>query len=253
MMEVLIDETESTNTLARTMIDSLGDMSLVRARSQLAGRGQRGNSWEAEPGKNLTISLIFKPEKFPAIRQFELSECVALGVSDTLREYGIQSKVKWPNDIYVGDGKISGILLENAVMGSDLMYTIAGIGLNVNQRVFLSDAPNPVSMSGLTGREYDLEEVCRALVDNIRDRVEGITASGDPIVASCQHAEFKNALWRGDGKFYPFLDMRGKTPREFEGKIVDVLPVGLLKVEERGSITRDFGFKEIAYVLNTKG
>lgn len=252
MREVLIDQTESTNTLARAMVGTLDHMAVVRAICQSAGRGQRGNSWEAEPGKNLTLSIVLKPEGFPALRQFEMSECVALGVVDALSEYGIKAKIKWPNDIYVGDRKICGILLEHSVMGTDLQYSIAGIGLNVNQLKFISDAPNPVSMTQLTGKEYDLDKVCAILTDAISDRITLLTG-GDAIAAACRHAEFKNCLWRGDGKLYPFDDLRYGSPRRFAGRIADVLPTGLLRVGSADGVTVDFGFKEIRFVLDSAG
>ncbi len=151
MKILLLEETDSTNTYVSVHADSLDDMTLVAAHSQTAGRGQRGNSWESEPGRNICATLFHRPAGVPARVQFAVSEATALGVADMLAHYGIEARVKWPNDVYVGDRKICGILIENAVAGCDLLHCRIGIGLNVNQTVFRSDAPNPVSMAMLLG------------------------------------------------------------------------------------------------------
>ena len=115
-----LEETLSTNSYASARAAELEDWTVVSARRQTAGRGQRGNGWEAEEGKNLTFSVFFRPENFRARDQFALSEAVALAVVETLAGEGIEARVKWPNDIYVGDRKICGILIEHAVMGMNV-------------------------------------------------------------------------------------------------------------------------------------
>ncbi len=156
---LLLEEVDSTNSYVAVHAAELEDMTMVIADSQTAGRGQRGNSWESEQGKNLTFTLLYKPQGIAPREQFAISEAAALAVADFLVESGMEAKVKWPNDIYAGDRKISGILIEHALMGQTIQHTRIGIGLNVNQREFRSDAPNPVSMVQLLGSESDISRV----------------------------------------------------------------------------------------------
>ena len=141
---VHIDETDSTNRWLKD--NGEGDMVVV-ASYQTAGKGCGTNSWESERGKNLTFSLLIHPEGMPANRQFHITEAVSV------------AEIKWPNDIYVGDQKICGVLIENRLQGSDIKDSIIGIGLNVNQTAFVSDAPNPVSLYQLTKLKTDLDEL----------------------------------------------------------------------------------------------
>jgi len=127
---------------------------------QTAGRGCGTNRWESERGKNLTFSMLVCPQQLPANRQFRITECVSVALCETLECY-INNKVeiKWPNDIYVDGKKVCGVLVENTLSGGMVKDSIIGIGLNVNQAVFLSDAPNPVSLYQLTGQMFDREAV----------------------------------------------------------------------------------------------
>ena len=121
---------------------------VVSTYNQTAGRGQRGNSWESEPHKNLTFSVLLKPQHIIAREQFYISEIVSVAIVNTLRKYIIDQPIaiKWPNDIYVNDDKICGILIENTLSGYSISQSIAGIGININQQTFLSNAPNPISL-----------------------------------------------------------------------------------------------------------
>lgn len=249
METVFIEETDSTNNWIAQNEKNLTAPVVVRCHTQRAGRGQRGNSWESEPGKNFTGSVLLKPESFPASRQFLLSEAVALAVKDTLEEYGIKAKVKWPNDIYVGNKKICGILVEHVVTGCNITRTIAGIGVNVNQECFYSDAPNPTSMVIETGRIYNLEEVSEKLGENIGRRV-GIPdtlADGISVNPESLHSEFTASLWRNDGQFHPFIDKkRGET---ILARIENVGFDGMLTVTTDSGEKREFAFKEIEFVI----
>ncbi len=235
-----LDSTPSTNAYVGAHADTLEAPAMVSARSQTAGRGQRGNTWESAPGENLTVSVLLRPEGVEARRQFSISEAVALAVTDTLARYGIGAKVKWPNDIYVGDLKICGILIEHSLYGPDIRRTIAGIGLNVNQTLFLSDAPNPVSMRALTGREYDLEEVEQVLGDSIEARMR--------IIATEQgrertHGEFMARLWRGRGEW----EWRRPDGGRFRGSISSISELGMLTLRHAAPPHQEetFAFKEI--------
>lgn len=226
----IIEECESTNSaISREAPHGYALMAL----RQTAGRGQRGNSWEAEPGRNITLSLMLRPEEIDVSRQFEISEAVALGIVDLLRSLGLEAvSVKWPNDIYVGNRKICGILIENALSGNRIARSIAGIGLNVNQTEFRSDAPNPVSISQLTGKEYDLRELAETMVSNILGRL----ARGD------NHAEYLRNLWRRTGEHLWQLP----DGTRFSASIITVAPDGHLHLTNR---TEPFAFKEVSPLL----
>ena len=151
------DTVGSTNDVARGAEYHEGD--IVWADFQTAGRGQRGHTWESHKGENLTFSVVLEPTFLPVKEQFMLLEAVALSLKDFFAEQGVKTAVKWTNDIYVGDSKAVGILIEHAYRGDSLARTVVGIGINVNQTEFSADIPNPISLSMLTGRKYDLNSL----------------------------------------------------------------------------------------------
>ncbi|MDE6007795.1 MAG: biotin--[acetyl-CoA-carboxylase] ligase [Muribaculaceae bacterium] len=243
-MEIIsVDVTDSTNSLVKELAKRGSGECLVYAIEQTAGRGQRGNKWESEPGKNLTASMLLFPKDILPSEQFVISEAVALGVVDILGEMGIDARVKWPNDIYVGDRKISGILIEHAVMGRSIMHTVAGIGLNLNQSKFISDAPNPVSVVQLNGKECDVSKAAVSLAEAVKRRIPL-----DKMEMRLLHEEFLSKLWRGDGNLHPFLDKN--SGKRFRGKIMDVGLDGLLRVMDDEDTLHDYAFKEVEFLLD---
>lgn len=178
MMNIqMFDALASTNQYCELLnLSEVEEFTVIVARRQTAGIGQRGNHWEAEPGKNLTFSLVLKPVFLPIADQYQLTKAVSLGVADWLTPLVPQGegrvRIKWPNDIYVDDRKICGMLITNRVTGDRLSASIVGIGMNINQRVFPDWVPNPTSLSLLTGREWPLEEMLAGLLSAIRRRYE---------------------------------------------------------------------------------
>lgn len=234
----------STNSELASM--EAADWTVVYTHCQTAGRGQRGNSWEAEPGANVTLSALLRPRELAARDQFMISEAVALAVADTVRhfgELGDRVAVKWPNDIYVDDRKIAGILIEHSITGSLISRTIAGIGLNVNQTEFRSDAPNPVSLSQLTGLRYDVEEVMRYLCEKLYELVE---YAENPAKRAGLHRQYRRELWRGEG-YYPYTD--AAAGERFMARIADVASDGMLTLEDSDGMLRRYAFKEVAAEL----
>ena len=249
-----IEETDSTNRwlrdylasdkhgLARTsssvrVSPSLSDAIIVVAEYQTAGKGCGTNSWESERGKNLTFSMLIHPEGLPANEQFHITEVVSVALCETLESY-INNKVeiKWPNDIYVGDRKICGMLIENRLQGSAIKDSIIGIGLNVNQRVFMSDAPNPVSMYQLTGQETDRD----ALLNQFLEVYERVSCS------KTSRFDYRKRLFR-KGKDSLYED---KTSR-FTARLTDVLPDGRLLLVDKTGQERTYAFKEVQFVIKS--
>lgn len=229
---VHIDETDSTN---RWLKDHGEGTMVVATDYQTAGKGCGSNSWESERGKNLTFSMLIHPDGIAAREQFHITEVVSVALCRTLRPY-IYNKVeiKWPNDIYVGDRKICGILIENRLQGNVIVDCIIGIGLNVNQRVFLSDAPNPVSMYQLTGQETDREALLADFLQTFDQEWQNKTNG----------SEYRELLYR-KGKDGLYEDKTGR----FVARLADVLPDGrLLLVDEEGK-ERTYAFKEVSFII----
>ncbi|MDE6651219.1 MAG: biotin--[acetyl-CoA-carboxylase] ligase, partial [Paramuribaculum sp.] len=240
---IWVDEAGSTNSvladMSRQGVACDGDV--LAARAQSAGRGQRGNSWESEPGANLTFSMLFSGRGYDVSRNFMVSEAVALAVADVVAEEicgsGERVCVKWPNDIYVGDRKVCGILIENVLSGRTVERCIAGIGLNINQKQFVSDAPNPVSLFQIDGKERSVEDTLVRLTGRILEYMEEVESL---------HSRYMSRLWRKDG-FYPYDDnLRGER---VEARIADVLPEGQIVLELRNGECREYAFKEVSAVL----
>ena len=232
-----IDETDSTN---RWLKENGGEAAMVVvAEYQTAGKGCGKNSWESERGKNLTFSMLVHPCEHPlriqAKEQFRITEVVSVALCKTLQPY-IYNKVeiKWPNDIYVGDKKLCGILIENRLQGSVIKDSIIGIGLNVNQQVFLSDAPNPVSMWQLTGQETNREVLLEAFLQAFNEAWESETIS----------KAYRQRQYRREG-YHAFCDKDGR----FEAKLRNVLNDGMLVLEDREGQRRNYAFKEIKYII----
>ena len=158
---IWLERVDSTNDEARRHISEIDNLSVVSALEQTKGRGQQGNRWSSQPGENLTFSLVVKDFRIKANEQSAISQTTALSLVDLLSRHEIKARIKWPNDTYAGDEKICGILIENSLKGSEIDWSIIGIGLNVNQTAFPEDLPNPTSMKLCTGNSnpYNTREI----------------------------------------------------------------------------------------------
>ncbi|GAA3921657.1 biotin--[acetyl-CoA-carboxylase] ligase [Hymenobacter algoricola] len=238
---IWLPECASTNAEAQALIlkNSATDGCTVITDKQTAGRGQRGNGWEAAPGENLTLSVIWKPSFLAATEQFQLSQAVALGVLDwvqTLLGPDAALRVKWPNDIFYGSQKLGGILIENTLSGAKIQYTIVGIGLNVNQREF--GAPTATSLAGLTGRSYALPPQAARLLECLERRYLQLRAGR----VSQLRYDYLQALYRYQER-HPY-EVGGQ---QVTGQIVGIDETGRLAVEINGQL-RSFGLQEIRYI-----
>ncbi|MDX9772477.1 MAG: biotin--[acetyl-CoA-carboxylase] ligase [Bacteroidales bacterium] len=236
------EKVSSTNLIASAMIrdEKPTEGTVITASFQESGRGQTGNIWESESGKNLLMSVILFPFMIKPEEQFVISQMVSLAVHDLVSMYTEEARIKWPNDIYVGDDKIAGILIENSIMGETLGSSVAGIGLNVNQTLFRSNAPNPVSLAAITGTTHDLREITGELI-RLLDHRYGMMLNGKKTFPV---GEYQAALYRS-GEWHHYVDATG----QFEGRIESVRSDGMLVVSRKNGIIREYAFKEIDYIL----
>ena len=228
----------STNRYCEALdLAEVEDFTCYWALSQTAGIGQRGNHWEAEPGKNLTFSLVLHPTFLPADRQFKLTEALSLALCDCLKDTK-DLKVKWPNDIYVGKRKICGTLVSTRLQGAQIASAICGIGLNVNQTVFPDWVPNPTSMALLTGEEYDLEPLLKKILACIEKRYNDLKAGIDLEPEYLAHLLNINVTAR-----YIYNE------EELTATITDIDPHGRLLLTTSDGRHLCCGMKEISFIL----
>lgn len=239
---IFIDQTGSTNSLLAELCnhEEVAELTSVYTSFQTHGRGQRGNSWESEDGKNLLFSFVMYPHFVAINKQFILAEITALGIKEVLSDYTDEIRIKWPNDIYWRDKKICGTLTENDLTGNVISRCISGTGINLNQKAFTSDAPNPVSLSQITGQEYDIESILHRIMERISHYYEQLKANRNEEIMQA----YKEALYRREG-YYRYRDNGG----EFEARFIDVEPIGRLILEDRQGKERKYMFKEVEFVL----
>ena len=237
-----IRETNSTNNYLKELLQTqnVDEGTVVWADFQSAGKGQRGNGWESEAGKNILFSIVLFPGFIKAGEQFILSQIVSLAVANCLQEYTEGISIKWPNDIYWNDKKICGILLENTILEDNIGHSVAGIGININQENFRSEAPNPVSLKQITNRDYNLEEILKTVVDNINAYYQQIKiGKTDSLIK-----QYKESLFRKDG-YHLYND----GISDFLARIQDVDSSGLLILKTKEGEERHFAFKEVKYII----
>ncbi len=237
-----IDFTTSTNDEARG--SQYGHMDVVWAERQSAGRGQRGHTWHSNEGVNLTFSAVLKPSFLTAVEQFMLSEVVALSLVDTLADYGVECRIKWTNDIYAGDRKIAGVLIEQSLAGDRIARTIVGVGLNVNQREFPADLPNPTSIVVERGAECERSEVLNAFLRHLEKWYTRLEQDERELVETAYNAR----LYRRD-EFHEYALPSGER---FEAAIRGVRATGHLCLEHRDGTFGDYAFKEVEFVIGRK-
>lgn len=235
-----LSSVDSTNNYLMAYKPREGEtMTVVYADEQTAGRGQGSNHWESEPGKNLTFSVLVHPTMVPVMRQFLLSEAGALALWDVLGQYlgADDVKMKWPNDIYWKDKKISGTLIETRLGGGHVKDCVYGTGIDVNQEKFVSDAPNPVSMKQILDHDVDLKELLNKIIDSFKKYYAAIENGEYAAISELYHS----GLYRAHG-FHRYKDKDG----EFEAAIVEVEDSGNLILRDREGCIRSYAFKEVA-------
>jgi BirA family biotin operon repressor/biotin-[acetyl-CoA-carboxylase] ligase len=206
---------------------------VVWADYQTAGKGCGTNTWESERGKNLLFSILLHPEDIPVNRQFHISMAVSLAVCEALGRHIGDVSIKWPNDIYWRNGKICGMLIENTVQGSRIKESIIGVGVNVNQRVFHSQAPNPVSLWQICEHETDREQLLHDILRYFENYI------GQDV-----RSRYLSMLYRRKG-FHPYTDVNGA----FMAELVDVEDDGHLVLCDEAGQQRRYAFKEVQFVV----
>ena len=240
-----LDETDSTQSVLLGHIQEYDNLSVVAAKLQTAGRGQRGNRWLAEKDENLTFSMLLKFgdgkfPTFPAADQFRITEAATLGVASYLDSSGLDCTIKWPNDIYIRNKKICGMLIENVLQGREIVSSVVGIGLNVNQKDFPPQLPNPTSMTHHTGISYNLHDELEKLCGHLRNSFLKNMLREDV------NPDYEARLFR-KGSFHEYV--RCSEGVVFEARILGVTPSGKLRTENIKGELEEFAFKEISYII----
>lgn len=243
MKRIALDETISTNRYAKELPeDESHELTLVTAEFQTAGRGAGTNRWESERSQNLLFSLISYPKGLLANQMFALSEVTALAIRDALSSYTPGFQIKWPNDIYYNDKKISGMLIENDLRGKWVHRSIIGVGVDINQTRFLSDAPNPVSLAQILGKAVERNQVLNSILLQF-NHYYGMMEREQ---FSELHNRYMQHLYRRNA-LHPYADATGT----FQARIIDVEPTGHLVLECQNGEQRRYDFKEVSFLIQS--
>lgn len=240
-----VNEVSSTNDYLQHLCkqNMAQEFHTVIAESQSSGKGQRGNSWESAEGKNLLFSMVLYPTALEANKQFYISMLTAISIVDALGKYTDGFSIKWPNDIYWKDKKLAGILIENELQGKYISQSVIGVGINVNQESFLSDAPNPVSLKQIIGIDINRNElfqkILHGMVASYRLLEENFTE-----MAATLRILYQRSLYRRNG-YHAYKDASGLFNAQFE----HIDPNGYLYLQDEEGKIRKFAFKEVEYIL----
>ena len=239
MNSIWLDSVDSTNSEALRHLQELPSGTVIAAREQTAGRGQRGNAWFTEAGQNLTFSIVLKDIKLPATEAHLLNYLASVAVAEFLDGYGVRCSIKWPNDIFVGRGKICGILVENSLSGAEVASSVIGIGININQKEF-PQLSNATSLFLQTRKEHDIKECLDAFLKAFAKNLPILTDS--TLVDKYSSRLFQKGM---SAKYHDLL-----TDQEYNGIIRNVEPDGRLHIYDKdNSKDRYYRFKEVSYIL----
>ena len=250
-----IKQTHSTSTLLREQYtDDLPHLYTIRTDFQTAGRGQAGNSWESEEGKNLLFSSLLRYEGIYAADQWRLSMLVAVACWEVLAKYLPKDwlTIKWPNDIYYGDKKLVGILIENSLSGSMVDHTIVGIGMNVNQTEWLSNAPNPMSMKQITGQDYPVEQL---LSDWFSAMKSWETRTTEEIKDAYMQHLYRRQGWHlyveREVSIMPTAIATDTEEGMFRAELMGITEQGELQLRTENNEEKTYHFKQIRFVIKS--
>ena len=215
-------------------------LTLVTTEYQTNGRGADTNKWESERGANLLFSLLATPQGAEASHVFTLSQALALSVLQALGEFATGFTIKWPNDIYHNNHKVAGLLIENDLAGKYIQRSILGVGINVNQTTFLSDAPNPISLAQIVGEPVERRFVLERVVEHFTQYLK--------LLEQKEYAEIHNRYLQHLYRWslpHTYEDQNGT----FVASITGVEEDGHLNLCDESGCTRRYAFKEVKYIL----
>mgnify|MGYP002624273739 FL=1 len=246
--------TDSTNNRALEGIPTEKDKTVWAAEFQTAGRGQRGNKWTSAEAQNLMFSILLKPDFILAKDQFIVSVIVTLGLESYLKTKGVETKIKWPNDIYAQDRKICGILIEHGISGDMLSSSVCGIGLNINQKEFPKDLPNPTSLILELERNGKKDQPAFCLKDELEELVSEIYRFYDQAREEYRqtgkygtlYSLYLEKLYRKD-EFHRYIETASN--KEVEARIIGLSDTACIVLEYRDGSRKSFAFKEISYII----
>jgi BirA family biotin operon repressor/biotin-[acetyl-CoA-carboxylase] ligase len=239
MKIIKLSATESTNDYLKELmtLKSPPNFTVVTTQTQTKGRGQVSASWESEPGKNLTFSVLKRHNTLYLDNHFLISMCVSCAVYEVLLNLGLpRLRVKWPNDILSGTSKICGILIENSIAGQEIKTSVIGIGLNVNQVLFSNQA-KASSLKLLLGREINLDNLLQALLDTLQRYLNDIRSSTRDSIFS----QYENILFKKNSTA-TFQEPNGPL---FNGIIRGITKEGKLRLSLEDESVKEYGLKEI--------
>ncbi len=240
---VTIKQVDSTNSFLKNLLSNstpVPEGTVIMADEQYAGRGQQQNTWHSEPGKNLTFSLLLKPHFLSPSQQFDLNRATSLGVYDALHPLlGDQLKIKWPNDIYYGDQKLGGMLIENTIQGDKLKDSIVGIGININQENFPEGASNATSVKQILQKDYELTLILSEICKHIEVYYLKLRAGQTEFV---RNAYLSRLYWLNEERGFE------SDNGVFNGIVKNVLPGGLLIIEDTNGRQLEFNLKELKFL-----
>ena len=244
LRRIHLPDTESTNKYAREGLAWQGVVTLITADYQTSGRGQRGNTWESEAGKNLLFTLALPTHSIKVSEQFALCELISVAICEVLAQYTADIRIKWPNDIYYKDKKLCGILIEHDLEGTHLSRSLIGVGVNVNQAEFHSDAPNPISLQQILGHEVELEALLETIISHFMELYTQYTSPTPLLSRVALHERYTTRLYRRDEEA-TYRDANGI----FTATLRTVEPDGRLRLEDQQGNLRGYLFKEVSYEL----
>jgi BirA family biotin operon repressor/biotin-[acetyl-CoA-carboxylase] ligase len=240
---IRLDQVDSTNNFAMGLLKGmpLEEGAVITTPKQTRGKGQRGNSWESQPGQNVTCSIVLRPTFLDPAKQFDLTRTISLALTDVVGDLlpADQVKIKWPNDVFVNEGKIAGILIENIISGHQIAYSVIGIGLNVNQIDFENGGSIATSLRKITGRNFEVEGILKMIYAAVEVRYLQLRNNNAEKIARYYFSRLFKA-----GVVTRFTDFSNI----FEATIVDVTKEGLLVVRDANGNDRSFAMKEVGWI-----
>jgi len=238
-----LSATSSTNDYLKELLTQfkLENYTVVVTDYQVLGKGQGMNKWHSEKGKNLLFSVLIKFDRFSINKSAYLNFAITLGIYQVLSKYIPQTKIKWPNDIMAENKKICGVLIENSVGGSKIKHSIVGIGLNVNQLIFPKEIPNATSFNKILNTIFDRDKLQEELIIAIKKQVDKLVNENfDELKRGYESVLFKKNI---------LTIFKNKKGDVFNGIIIDVSKIGLLRVKMPNNSIEEFANKELVFIL----